>query len=178
MNVSVDPIFLTTTLIKRVLANNEIGIATGFFFSKEDKVWLITNKHVIYGDTHTQDNAQPEVDEFKLVLHINKSDFTKNEEVPITLSIKNKPIWLEHKDKNIDIVCLPINLDRSKYHFVTIADDLINVENIKIGFEKLFVMGYPHGWYDSKHNLPITRIGHLSSPFGVSLIIFFVSSVA
>src|SRR3989338_4982768 len=28
-------------------------------------------------------------------------------------------------------------------------------------------MGYTYGWFDRKNNLPITRIGHLSSPFGV-----------
>lgn len=27
-------------------------------------------------------------------------------------------------------------------------------------------MGYPYAWYDTLNNLPVTRIGHLSSPFG------------
>ena len=28
-------------------------------------------------------------------------------------------------------------------------------------------MGYPYGWYDEGNNLPIIRIGHLSSPFKI-----------
>jgi hypothetical protein len=154
-------------LIKGFANKAEVGTATGFFFSSNNKVWLVTNKHVIYGDRFAEEDAKPEVDEFGLLLHINREDFTKNEEVSIPLFIDSKRNWLEHSERNIDLICLPIALDRTKYHFVTIADDLLDSEKLKIGFEKIFVMGYPFGWYDSTHNLPITRIGHLSSPYKV-----------
>lgn len=29
------------------------------------------------------------------------------------------------------------------------------------------MMGYPYGWYDVANNLPVTRVGHLSSPFKI-----------
>jgi len=35
--------------------------------------------------------------------------------------------------------------------------------------EEIFVMGYPYGWYDKVNNLQITRVGHLATPFKVSL---------
>lgn len=167
MNVSVDPIFLTTTMIKRFSKSKHTGSATGFFFTKNEKIWLVTNKHVIYGDQFAEEDAKPIADEFKLLLHTNRIDFTDNEEVSVPLFTKDKKNWIEHSRKDIDVVCLPVDLDRTKYHFVTIAEDLLDSERIKIGFEKIFVMGYPFGWYDSTHNLPITRIGHLSSPYRV-----------
>ena len=49
---SVEPIFLITTLIKRFKGLNSLGTATGFFLVSEDKVWLVTNKHVLYGDNY------------------------------------------------------------------------------------------------------------------------------
>ena len=164
---SVEPIFLITTLIKRFKGLNSLGTATGFFLVSEDKVWLVTNKHVLYGDNYGDKEAKPQVDKLTLLLHTNKSDLSKNEEVEILLTKNNKNLWKEHKNNEVDVVCIPIDLDREKYHFVTISEDLIETKGLKIGFEKIFVMGYPFGWYDHIFNLPITRIGHLSSPFGV-----------
>ena len=43
--------------------------------------------------------------------------------------------------------------------------DADNKDNIKIAFEKVLVMGYAYSWFDKKHNLSITRIGPLSSPY-------------
>jgi hypothetical protein len=164
----VDPIYLSTTLVRRFSGNESKGTATGFFFqSQQGPVYLVTNKHVIYGDNFSDENATPEIDEIKLTLHINKNNLSQNEEVTISLFNKNDKLWKEHSMKNIDIVCTPLDLDRDKFIFATVDKSLLDISNIKIGMEKIFVMGYPYGWYDSLHNLPITRIGHLSSPFGV-----------
>jgi len=165
---SVDSIYLSTTLVHRFSGNDSKGTATGFFFqSKQGSIYLVTNKHVIYGDNFPDENAAPEIDKIKLILHINKNNLSQNEEVTIGLFKKNVKLWKEHPRKDIDIVCIPLNLDRNKFIFAVVDASLLDTSNIKIGIEKIFVMGYPYGWYDSLHNLPITRIGHLSSPFGV-----------
>jgi hypothetical protein len=165
----IDPIFLTTTIIKRFLGDKECGFATGFFFSDtKNNVYLVTNRHVIYGEKYFEENTKPEIDKLKLILHINKDNLSQNEEVAIELFKEGVKIWKEHSQKNIDIVCIPLFLDRGKFIFIAIGEDLLDSSNLKIGFEKIFVMGYPYGWYDTLNNLPITRIGHLSSPFGAS----------
>lgn len=164
----IDQIFLTTTIIKRFIGNKEHGSATGFFFSDtENNVYLVTNKHVIYGEKYFEENAKPEIDTLKIVLHINKDNLSQNELVVIKLFNGNVKIWKEHLQKNIDIVCIPLLLDREKFIFFSIGENALDTSNLKIGFEKIFIMGYPYGWYDTLNNLPITRIGHLSSPLGV-----------
>ena len=164
----IDQIFLTTTIIKRFIGNKERGSATGFFFSDtENNVYLVTNKHVIYGEKYFEENAKPEIDTLKIVLHVNKDNLSQNELVVIKLFNGNVKIWKEHLQKNIDIVCIPLLLDREKFVFFPIGENALDSSNLKIGFEKIFIMGYPYGWYDTLNNLPITRIGHLSSPLGV-----------
>ena len=164
----IDQIFITTTIIKRFIGNKELGSATGFFFSDtENNVYLVTNKHVIYGEKYFEENAKPEIDTLKIVLHVNKDNLSQNEEVIIKLFNGNVKIWKEHLQKNIDIVCIPLLLDREKFVFFSIGENALDTSNLKIGFEKIFIMGYPYGWYDTLNNLPITRIGHLSSPLGV-----------
>jgi len=165
----VDPIFLTTTIVKRFLGDKECGSATGFFFSDvQNNVYLVTNKHVIYDEKYFEESTKPEIDNLKLILHINKDNLSQNEEITIELFNNGAKIWKEYSQKSIDIICVPLSLDRNKFIFFTVREDLLDSSNLKIEFEKIFVMGYPLGWYDTLNNLPITRIGHLSSPFGVS----------
>ena len=164
----VDSIFLTTTIIKRFLKDNEYGSATGFFFSdNKNNVYLVTNKHVIYGERFTKEEEKPKIYKLKLILHINNDNLSQNEEITVELFEDGKKTWKEHPQKDIDIICIPLILDRKRFIFVTIGEQLLDSSSLKIGFEKIFVMGYPYGWYDAFNNLPITRIGHLSSPFGV-----------
>ncbi len=166
--LSIEPIYLSTTLIGRYLDKESKGTATGFFFrSKQGSVYLVTNKHVLYGDNFSDDNAIPEIDKIIIKLHTNKNNLTQNKTIAIKLFKGKNRLWKEHSMSDIDIVCIPIKLDKSKFVFATTDESLLDASSIKISFEKIFIMGYPYGWHDSLHNLPITRIGHLSSPFGV-----------
>lgn len=164
--LKIDEIFLTTTIIKGFLKDKQYSTATGFFFMDNKKnVYLITNKHVIYGEHYYQKDIQPEIDKIKIILHIDKNNLSKNEEVVIDLFCKKEKLWKEHQKSDVDVICIPLSLDRSKYLFAPIGEDLLDSSGLKIGFEKITIMGYPYGWYDSLNNLPVTRIGHLSSPF-------------
>ncbi len=164
----VDLIFLTTTIIHCINRDKKVGNATGFFFSFNNQVFLVTNKHVIYGDNYSSLNSKTQIDKINIILHTDANNLSYNSELIINLFENGEKKWFEHEKNNIDVICIPISIDYSKYQIATINEDWINPENIEIIFEKIFVMGYPHGWYDQRNNLPITRIGHLSSPFGVS----------
>lgn len=166
-----NPIYFSTTIIITSKDGRELnGNATGFFYVDiNNNLFLVTNKHVIYGIDYLK-NPTLEIDEFELTLHVDKNDLSKNEAIKISLfDIHNRgyKLWLEHIDSNIDVVVLPINIDRNKYFIEPINDYFFESKNMIIDFEKIFVMGYPHGWYDELNNLPITRIGHLSSPFNI-----------
>jgi S1-C subfamily serine protease len=163
---AVDPIHLTTSLINRLNKGEDKGSATGFFFITNKKLYLVTNKHVIYGGGYYK-NPKPEIDQIKLNLHINPKKLSQNEEIIIDLFKGKSKKWLEHKDKEVDVVLVPINIDNKKYIIAPVDKSVIDSSNIQVGFEKIFVIGYPFGWYDKINNLPITRIGHLSSPFKV-----------
>lgn len=163
----IEPIFLTTTFIERFKDDKENGSATGFFFAHNESIFLVTNKHVIYGDDYHSSDSVSKVNKFRLLLHTNPNDLSQNESLDIDLFEKGKKIWLEHKNTNIDVILIPLKLNRNKYLIVPVDKTLLEFENLVIQFEKIFVMGYPYGWFDKKTNLPITRVGHLSSPFRI-----------
>ena len=166
----IEPFYLSTTPIYLFKDNQAKGLATGFFYiDDEANIFLVTNKHVIYGERYFE-NPSAEVNKFKLKLHTNTGDLSQNELYEISIFDDNdEKAWLEHSDSNVDIVVLPMDVDRNRYVIAPITKQLLEVSpNIVINFEKIFVMGYPHGWYDTVNNLPITRIGHLSSPFDIN----------
>jgi Trypsin-like peptidase domain len=154
-----------------LLKDKVAGYATGFFFLDKGTVYLVTNKHVIYGKmNYGQDEIRPipEIDALRLNLHTNIKNSAENEEVTISLFDNERKLWLEHYLTGVDVVLIPLAIDRKKYLFSTISREIIDIKDIVVDdFEKIFVMGYPHGWYDRFNNFPVARVGHLSSPFKV-----------
>lgn len=165
--VGIHEIFTATTIIAGLFDKKQINSATGFFFSDTEKnIYLVTNKHIIYGNNYAT-STNPIIDQIILNLHTDVNNMGQSEKVTLDLFDKTNKKWLEHKNPFIDVVLIPINLDRTKYVFLALDETYLDSENALIYFEKIFVMGYPYEWYDDVNNLPITRVGNLSSPFGV-----------
>jgi len=166
--VGIHQIFTATTIIVGSLDGERKTSATGFFFVDDEKnMYLVTNKHVIYGDDYYKADAKPRINKIRLNLHTKVEDLSQNEEVAIDLFDGTNRRWLEHNVRFVDVVLIPVSLDRAKYVLLALDRSYLDSENILIYLEKIFVMGYPFGWYDQVNNLPITRVGNLSSPFGV-----------
>jgi len=159
------PVYLLTTIIKYGKKS-----ATGFFFLEKERLYLVTNKHIIYGANYSQQSPTPKIEYVTLTLHANREDLTINEDVTIRLFDDDKRrIWLEHSDPIVDVVLIPVTLDEEKFLISKMDRSFIdNTDSLSTQFEKILVVGYPYGWYDDKFNLPIIRVGHLSSPFKVS----------
>jgi hypothetical protein len=162
----IHPAYIVTTIITTFADGKKMGSATGFFFTDDNNnLYVITNRHVIYGDNYEK-SIEPQIDKITLNLHTNASDLTQNEEVTIDLFDKANRKWLEHNDQSVDVVLIPVNLDKEKYVFSSLNRSFLECP-YWVHFEKIMVVGYPYGWYDYVNNLPIIRIGHLSSPFKV-----------
>lgn len=163
----IDPIYISTVFIEMFQNQNQKGSATGFFYIQDEQLYLVTNKHVIYGDKFFEKTAKSQVNKFKLFLHTNAANLRENQNLEIDLIDNDKNVWFEHSDPKIDVVVIPVKIDRTKFVIAPADKSLLDTDKLVINFEKIFVMGYPYGWFDRENNLPITRIGHLSSPFEV-----------
>jgi hypothetical protein len=165
---AVNPIYASTTILSRIKNDKIIGSATGFFYAdKNNRIFLVTNKHVIYGNKYAE-NPEPEVDRFDLNLHVDANNLSKNKIFKMDLFDKSgKKIWLEHTDPRVDVILIPIEIDRKEYVLFPVSEDCLDCEGVVVNFERIFVMGYPYAWYDKQNNLPIARVGHLSSPLDI-----------
>jgi len=145
-----------------------VGRASGFFWAHEKKLFFVTNRHVVVDE---ESGYGP--DELQLRLHTNPDDIRANAFLSVTLyDCKHRSVWLEHPTggKQVDVVAVPLDHDEVRSRFVVRAfsnGDLVP-EDIELGIGKdLLVIGYPLGYYDEIHNLPIVRNAVMASIYPV-----------
>jgi hypothetical protein len=140
-----------------------IRYGTGFFFMKNEQLFLITNRHVIIKET--EDHYPNAV---RMLIHTNTQDLRQNEYFEVSGATK---LWREPNPSTADVVAIPLidrnNLDTQKFliRAFTPGNLLPNNIQLQIG-EDILVMGYPLGkYYDERYNLPVIRNGIIASAY-------------
>lgn len=147
-------------------ADGSTSVGTGFFFqfnedekTKQSVPAIVTNKHVIEGAVRGE-----------FLIHIQDSDGnplpTKNE----TFILDNFAArWIPHPDKDTDLCVMPIaplvrdaQSRKLNLFYISLDKNLIasDVELTELdAFEKVVMIGYPIGLWDSSNNMPLFRGG-------------------
>jgi len=172
--MSISDINFSTTRIQAFKNGQPIGTATGFFFKLGETEYLITNRHVVINE---QENYFP--DTLSILMHADKDDLTKNSEAFLQLYDKNQaPFWLEHpsyQTNNCDVVAIPLTpktLNGKNYAIFlatkirTFSEEQAEIPEL-LPFGNVVVVGYPRGFYDAKHNLPVYRKAMMASQYGI-----------
>ncbi len=162
--ILIDLLQKITTPITCKSARSTVGTATGFFFRFNNKLFLITNRHVFVKE---KNNYYPDI----ISIRLNKSghDITQSVEVDYKLYEENstKPLWLEI-NQDIDLVGLEVAEPKGCILAALVPENLANPDNLHLGLgEQVLVIGYPRGFYDTVHNLPIVRSACIASAYGI-----------
>jgi S1-C subfamily serine protease len=163
----VDPILLACSRIECIDHGTTVSQASGFFYDFDDSLYFITNRHVVIDE---EDDFRPSY--IRLRLHTG-GDIGNNGTYRIPLyDGNNDRVWMEYPDPrlNIDVVAVPLEEDEVTSTFVVAAlspgrhvpDEVV----VGVGHD-LQVIGYPEGFHDRVHNLPVVRNASLASAYGV-----------
>jgi hypothetical protein len=101
----VESLLLAVTRITTCLGSLELTGATGFFFERDSRLFLITAGHVV------RDEANRHLpDRLLIELHIDPDDVARTTRFSIPLYIDGVPHWRETGDAggNIDVVAIEI----------------------------------------------------------------------
>ena len=164
---AVPALFLTTAQVSTFAGTQELTHATGFFFEREDRLYLVTSRHV-FQDLVTQ--HQP--DRLELDLHLDAQDLTPSARFSVPLYSGPKALWHQGQDAGGDIDVAVIELDRSHLP-QSVVLRAFTAEHLTTSFqgvaagEALLVVGFPLGFHDVRHHLPVLRHAVLASPYGV-----------
>ncbi len=141
--------------------------ASGFFFARDGRTWLVTSAHVVFDAAtgHEPDRLEAEV-------HLDRVDLTRSRAVPLPLHRDGVALWRAATDSGgaVDVAVVPIAAgaldDAPAREAFTPAHLEGTLDEIEVG-ESVLIAGFPLGFHDTLHHLPVVRQAGIASSFGV-----------
>lgn len=160
-------ILLSTTRITTWLGSRVLSSASGFFFRSATKLFLVTNRHVLFDrpSGHSPDRIEIE-------LHTDATDLTRYSVFSVPLYRNRIGLWRQASDVAgaVDVAIIELELDKLPDRAVLQPLDESHLhpdgENVTIG-DALIVIGYPLGFHDTVHHLAVARSASVASAYGV-----------
>ncbi len=164
-------VFLGTVLIEN-LTDGEIG--TGFIVfkpvdEKNKKFLLFSNKHVFWGKKDKdKEGVQKQV---RLTFHKKNENgsYTPGNVHQVSGRLTRDPSagYYDHPNPEVDVACANISQfgdEKLALHIYGVGPDFFDydIKDLHAGMNISFV-GYPSGFFDKKHWLPVLRTGSISS---------------
>lgn len=161
---NVQPLSLVTTLVILRSNGESKSLGTGFFYQHSNGfIFLATNYHVITGISPSERGVKPFIgDSIDIQLRDKTGKLFKH---TMPLFKDGSPLWLEHPtDKEADIILMPLPQELFVNTGVKVVSKTTTLPNVQINPSSPVVMiGYPHGYHDTTHYLPIWKTGSLAS---------------
>ena len=163
----IEPLLLTTTQITTFDVNRRLSNATGFFFEREGRLYLVTSRHVLFDKPSGHAPDRIEID-----FHTDAHNLTLFGTLSIPLYLNGNWVWHEGLDSAGAVDVAVIELDRSALPtgavFVCFTPAHLQraLRDIEVG-TSLLLVGFPMGFQDERHHLPVVRQALIASSFGL-----------
>jgi hypothetical protein len=162
-----EPLLLTTTRVMTFHGTKALTAASGFFFERGERLFFVTSRHVL------SDEASGHIpDRVELLLHTDADNLTQVTRQSILLYRQGKSVWRQGRDSGGPIDVAVIELDRSclcasaVFKSFTPAHLLPSMHEAEVG-QSVLVVGFPLGFHDTLHHLPVVRQAVIASSFGL-----------
>jgi S1-C subfamily serine protease len=163
----IESLLLTTARISTFFGSQALTVASGFFFQRDETLYLITNRHVLVDQPtgHLPDRIEIEV-------HTDPDNLTQSTALSVLLYRDGQAIWHQGTDTAGEIDVAAIALDRQALpaaevlRAFTPAHLQPRLQEVKVG-TPLLVVGFPLGFHDTLHHLPVVRQAVVASAFGM-----------
>ena len=164
---SVDALLLTVTRITTFLGPRVLTSASGFFFRRAGRLYLVSNRHVF-----SDEPSKHFPDRVEIGLHTDRQDLTRHAVVSLPLYRESLSQWRDARDTggSVDVATIEIDQEALPSDAVIEAFDESNLEPgdepIAIG-DALAIVGFPLGFHDTIHYLAVSRSASVASAYGV-----------
>jgi len=163
----IESLLLTTARVSTFFGTQPLTGASGFFFQRDQRLYLVTNRHVLVDQPsgHLPDRIEIE-------LHTDADNLTHAAVLSVLLYRNGQAIWHQGRDGAGGIDVAAIELDRGALppsvmlQAFTPAHLQHPLQAVKVG-TPLLVVGYPLGFHDTLHHLPVVRQAVIASSFGL-----------
>ena len=163
----IEPLLLTAARVSTFDGKRPLTGASGFFFERDGRLFLVTGRHVVIDEPskHFPNRIQIE-------LHTDSRNLTRSIGLSVWLYLDGKGVWRQGKDAGGEIDVAVIELDRTALpqsvvlRCFTPAHLQRSLQEVEVG-ASLLIVGFPLGFHDTLHHLPVVRQAVIASSFGV-----------
>lgn len=163
----IESLLLAVTRVSTLAGDRVLTGATGFFFERNGRLFLITSGHVVLDELshHCPDRLQIE-------LHVDPTNIGAVRYLSIPLYNGALRSWRQGVDSggNIDIAAVEIHRaalpESILFSAFTPAHLVAQLDQVEVGTPVLIV-GFPLGFHDNLHHLPVARQAVIASAFGI-----------
>ena len=160
----IDPLLLTSVKVLTFNAGQPLTNASGFFFERDEQLFLVTSRHVV-----CDESSQHFPDLVRIALHTDRDNIAQLMDFEIPLYRDGRSVWRQGNDPAGDIDVAVIALERAALPAELVCspftvDHLAEPGAVAIG-TALLIVGFPLGFQDTLHQLPVARHAILSSCF-------------
>jgi hypothetical protein len=165
--MQIEALLLAVTRVSTIADGKILSNATGFFFERDLRLFLITNRHVVLDEIS---NHRP--DALEIELHVDPDNVAVTTGFGIPLYVAGTPVWRQAIDDAGTVDVVAIELDRTAlpesllHHAFTPTHLLKHLDRIEVGTAVL-IAGFPLGFHDTLHHLPVVRQAVIASSFGI-----------
>jgi hypothetical protein len=163
----IEPLLLAATRVSTFDGERPLTGASGFFFERDGRLFLVTSRHVVIDEPSEHFPNRLEIE-----LHTDPENLTRSIGFSVLLYKDGKSIWRQGKDAGGEIDVAVIELDRAALpgsvalRCFTPAHLQHSLGEVEVG-ASLLIVGFPLGFHDALHHLPVVRQAVIASSFGL-----------
>ncbi len=163
----IESLLLTTARIFTYDPQQWLTNASGFFFERDDRLFLVTSRHVVFDEP-----SQHFPNRIEIELHVNSENLGESTGFSMLLYRDGQSVWRQGSDTAGEIDVAVIEIDRAAlpenvvYRAFTPRHLLGESDQVEVG-TSLLVVGFPLGFHDTLHHMPVVRQGIVASSFGL-----------
>ncbi len=161
----VEPLLLAAARVSTFLGPRALTGASGFFFERDERLYLVTSRHVLID---TPSDHFP--DRIEIEMHVDERDLSRSTAFSVLLYRDSKAVWHQAEDSGGEIDVAVLEIDRSMLGEITPRTFTPQhlqraLDEVEVG-TPLLVVGFPLGFHDGLHHLPVARQAAIASSFG------------
>lgn len=163
----IEPLLLTAARVCTFEQQRLLTNASGFFFARDERLFLVTSRHVVIDEP-----SRHFPDRIEIELHIDPDNMAESTGFSIPLYRDGKNIWRQGLDTAGEIDVAVIEIERAALPETTVyraftPEHLHDpLDQVEVG-TSLLVVGFPLGFHDTLHHMPVVRHAVIASSFGL-----------
>jgi trypsin-like peptidase len=163
----IESLLLSVTRVSTLLGEQQLTNATGFFFERDGRLFLVTNRHVVLDEA-----SDHRPDRLEIELHVDPENVAVTTGFAIPLYRGTQPVWREGIDPagTVDVVALQLERaalpEKLLLQPFTPNHLIEQLDEIEVG-TRVLIVGFPLGFHDTWHHLPVVRQAVIASAFGL-----------